>query len=128
VVCDSLTQILGNKERKRLEIYEHKVYMKLHNTLLKDNGTPNLEGHKENLLNQISKKLEILSKIMNERKFLVPKDGSKNVSVANAAPVLKSSQIKSINSGEIDCKTGQITTVILLDKFNFKHILENEKQ
>jgi len=47
--------------------------MQLHETLLKDEGTPDLEGHRDNLLNQISNKLEILTKIINERKLLMPK-------------------------------------------------------
>lgn len=72
MVCDALTQIVGSKERKKLEIYEHKVYKKLDETLLQDEGTPNLKKHQKKILNQISKKLEILSKIIDERKLLVP--------------------------------------------------------
>jgi len=67
-----MTQIVGSKERKKLEVYEHKVYMKLHEVLLKDEGNPDLEGHRNDLLTQINKKLTILGRIIDERKFLVP--------------------------------------------------------
>ena len=74
VVWDTLTQVVSSKERKKLEIYEHKVYMKLHETVLEDEGNPDIEGHRNNLLVQINDKLNILTRIINERKFLVPKN------------------------------------------------------
>lgn len=74
VVCDTLTQVVGSKERKRLELYEHKVYQKLHETLLTDEGNPDLESHRNGLLNQINEKLTILTRIINERRYLIPKN------------------------------------------------------
>ena len=56
--------------------------MKLHETILTDEGNPDLEGHRNNLLNQINQKLTILTRIINERRFLVPKnkeESEKNV-------------------------------------------------
>ena len=56
--------------------------MKLHETILTDEGSPDLEGHRNNLLNQINQKLTILTRIINERRFLVPKnkeESEKNV-------------------------------------------------
>lgn len=114
VVCDTLTQIVGSKERKKLELYEHKVYMKLHETLLKDEGTPDLEGHRDNLLTQINEKLNILTKIINERKFLVPKmkDTSKGLndglSITHSYAI-KSKRSQSVKRVEFDDNTGQVS-------------------
>ena len=74
IVWDTLTQVVNSKEKKRLEIYEHKVYMKLHETLLSDEGSPDIEGHRNALLKQINDKLTILTRIINERRYLIPKN------------------------------------------------------
>ena len=81
--------------------------MKLHETLLQDEGIPNLRGHQDKLLNQISKKLEILSRIIKERKLLVPKDKSRmedtksrNLSVARATS--QQNKTQNIQKTELD--------------------------
>jgi hypothetical protein len=102
------------KSENKLELYEHKVYMKLHETLLKDEGTPDLEGHRDNLLTQINDKLNILTKIINERKFLVPKGKEPNngntegLSITHAYTI-KSKRSQSVKRVEFDDNTGQIS-------------------
>lgn len=53
--------------------------MQLHQTLLSDEGNPDLDGHRDNILNQINTKLEILNKILAERKILMPHTKPKSV-------------------------------------------------
>jgi hypothetical protein len=45
----------------------------LHNSILNDEGVPDLENHRNNLLRQINNKLTLIKQIMDERKFLVKK-------------------------------------------------------
>ena len=56
ITCDTLTQVIGHKERKKLEVYEQKIYQNLHQEILKDEGKPDLDGHRDNLLQQIKTK------------------------------------------------------------------------
>ncbi|CAI2385951.1 unnamed protein product [Moneuplotes crassus] len=123
VVCDTLTQIVNSKERKRLEVYEHKVYLQLHETLLKDEGSPDLDGHRDNILNQISNKLEILTKIINERKLLKPKpkDGEKKSEGAKPAP-------KSINNKSEVIKRVEMDEHGNLQMKEFSNALSPEEQ
>ena len=44
------------KLENKLEYYEQKVYENLHNALLKDEGVPDLDQHRQNLLKQIKTK------------------------------------------------------------------------
>jgi len=74
ITCDTLTQIISHRERKKLEIYELKVYKNLHKVILNDKGIPNLEKNKNNLLMQINNKLTFIQQIIDERKLLVKKD------------------------------------------------------
>ena len=114
VVCDTLTQVAGSKERKKLELYEQKVYMNLHKTILNDGGTPNLEEHRNVLLTQINDKLEILTRIINERKFLVPKEKPNKRSkgdkpeISTNAMKYKKKQNQGIKRAEFNEDSGQI--------------------
>lgn len=88
--------------------------MKLHETLLKDEGSPNLEGHRDNLLIQINEKLSILTKIINERKFLVPKTNQSKImtsdkEISTLSPKkFKHHRSQSVMRAEYDEKTGTI--------------------
>ena len=74
ITWDTLNQVIGHKERKKLELYEEKIYQNLHETILWDEGNPNIDKHRDELLKQINNKLTLLKQIMDERKFLVPKE------------------------------------------------------
>lgn len=56
ITWDTLTQVIDHKARKKLEYYEQKIYKNLHQEILKDEGVPDLDGHRDNLLKQIKTK------------------------------------------------------------------------
>jgi len=108
--------------------------MKLHETLLKDEGTPDLDGHRDNLLNQISDKLAILTKIINERKLIVPKgkfeggESSRNLSPVKNLKMR--SRTETINRAEVNEKTGEIITKEYsneLDPETLKQLQKNQE-
>lgn len=114
IACDTLRQVVGRKECKKLELYEEKIFQNLHETLVKDKGVPDLESHRDVLLKQINNKLTIIKQIIDERKFLVPKEKAKKYNIAeeflgSSKKAVRSDSVKSAH--RMDSKSPMLSNL-----------------